>query len=94
MQIFHLEASTPRPGHINGVFKEDRSFTMMGAKKYIKNLKNAIAKVQEQNFIINLSTPDSTRTSKFLAIGDSDSSGAAQASQVNLMEHSGTDAGN
>ena len=66
---------------------------MAGAKKYIKSLKTAIAKVEEQNFFANTSTPDSTRTSQILAIGDSDSSGAAHSNQANLMEHSGTDAG-
>jgi len=90
--IYHLETSTPRPSRVNGVFTEDRGFTMAGAKKYIKNLKIAIAKIEEQNFIGQSSTPDSNQIAQFLANGTGDSSGAANSIQGNLKEHSGTDA--
>ena len=61
-------------------------------EKNKKNLKIAIAKVEEQNFIGQSSTPDSNQIAQFLASGSGDSSGAANSVQGNLMEHSGTDA--
>ena len=90
--IYHLDSSTPRPSRVNGVFTDDRGFTMEGAKQYVKNLKIAISKVEEQNFAGLSSTPDSNQIAQFLASGSGDSTGAANSSLGNQMEHSGTGA--